>query len=406
MLKGEIIGRLSIMKEMNIKPNFSELARKYGVDRHTIAKYWKEGKRPVVQRDKKSYLDPYLDEIKEKIDVCTCTRTALFKYFQNKYGADIFKNYSTFIHFLNVNEIYVSPTKQKAKVRYETGPGDQLQVDWKENMKITLKNGEVLIYQLFVATFSYSRYHYFIYSKTKTTEDFLRCLIDVFYLAGGIPKRLLTDNMTAVVSLYNGSKKKHAIIKQFEKDIGMPIQLCKVKHPFTKGKVESANRFAQWFKPYDGELESEEDVIEMIQKVSKEINNEVNRTTGVPPVIAMAKEIEHLQPIPNKVLLNSYVKDIYTQTVPETLLVNYKGCGYSVSKKLIGKKVKIVPIDNKLYIYFNTELQCIHDITKSRFNYKETHYIEGLKDSMNDKSDEDIKKRAEENLRLMDKIGE
>ena len=38
-----LIGELSCLKMMNIKPNFSDLSRRYKIDRHTIAKYYREG---------------------------------------------------------------------------------------------------------------------------------------------------------------------------------------------------------------------------------------------------------------------------------------------------------------------------------------------------------------------------
>ena len=91
MIKNKFIGKIELMKNMNIKPNFSELARQYGVDRHTIAKYYHQEKRIPVKRNKESYLYPYLDEIKQKADLCRCTKKALFQYFQNKYGVEEFK---------------------------------------------------------------------------------------------------------------------------------------------------------------------------------------------------------------------------------------------------------------------------------------------------------------------------
>ena len=39
----KVIGVLSTMKDFNMKPNFSELERKYGIDRHTIKKYYENG---------------------------------------------------------------------------------------------------------------------------------------------------------------------------------------------------------------------------------------------------------------------------------------------------------------------------------------------------------------------------
>lgn len=224
MIKNKFIGKIELMKNMNIKPNFSELARQYGVDRHTIAKYYHQEKRIPVKRNKESYLYPYLDEIKQKADLCRCTKKALFQYFQNKYGVEEFKCYNTFTYFTRKHDICTSDHSENPKLRYETEPGDQLQADRKESIKMKLKDGTVIQFELFAATFSYSRYHFFLYSRSKTTEDFLRCLIDVLYTSGEMPKRILTDNMTAVVSINNGARRKHPIIKQFESDTEIHIQ--------------------------------------------------------------------------------------------------------------------------------------------------------------------------------------
>lgn len=42
-MERNIIGDLLILKQMNIKLNFSELAGIYDMDSHTVAKYWREG---------------------------------------------------------------------------------------------------------------------------------------------------------------------------------------------------------------------------------------------------------------------------------------------------------------------------------------------------------------------------
>lgn len=43
--------------------------------------------------------------------------------------------------------------------------------------------------------------HKFTYSKSKTKEDVFRCLIESFKYYGGVPKRLLTDNMSSIVNV-------------------------------------------------------------------------------------------------------------------------------------------------------------------------------------------------------------
>ena len=84
-----------------------------------------------------------------------------------------------------------------------------------------------------------------------------RCLIDSFKYYGGIPKTLLTDNMSCIVNTNTKSFSKE--FKQFAKDFNFKARKCKVKVPETKGKVESVNRFVSRLIPYNGEFVDEVD---------------------------------------------------------------------------------------------------------------------------------------------------
>jgi Mor family transcriptional regulator len=58
-----ILRDLSIFKLMNIKPNYSELARKYNVSRDTIRKYNNGYEGKLSRKPKPSVLDKYKEEI-------------------------------------------------------------------------------------------------------------------------------------------------------------------------------------------------------------------------------------------------------------------------------------------------------------------------------------------------------
>ena len=163
-----------------------------------------------------------------------------------------------------------------------------------------------------------------------------------------------------VVSITNGSKRKHQKIRAFEKDTGIKIKLCKARSPQTKGKDESANRFVSWLNAYDGEIKNEEQLIHLIKKINRPVNDTINQTTKMPLHALFEKEKEYLRTLPNKVMLDGYVDNIITQIVPPTLLITYNGSGYSVPTKFINKRVKLIPIENKLYVYFNTEFVTVH----------------------------------------------
>lgn len=404
VLEFNLLGALRILKDMKIKPNFSELQRQYNVDRHTIKKYFDNDGKVVKERTKrKSKYDIYKDEILDVLEDPVVTIQALYQYLIEKYP-DTSINYNGLKSYTMALGVKRRGNKITPHVRYETKPGEQLQVDWKEDIEMTSSLGEVFKFNIFTATLGYSRLHTFTYSKTRTTEDFLRCMIDTFNKIGGVPKHVKTDNMAAVVSVTNGYKKKHPIIKQFEKDSGVKINLCKSHTPQTKGKVESANRFLSWLLPYNNKFKDENELIEIINKINKGVNNAVNQTTNMPPIVLFKNEKEYLNPLPSKILLETYISNVETQVVPPTLLVRYKGNGYSVPKSYIGKRVKIIPVSNKLYVYFNTDLITTHEITTNKFNYHQQDYTEGLMDTIRN-SDRNINEIAVENLKLLSKIG-
>ena len=383
IVETNLLGELQMYRDMKIKPNFSSLERKYNVNRHTIKKYYVNG--GIVRKarkDKTSKYEKYKDEITQIMKEDSVTIMALYQYLAQKYEKDRI-NYNGLKHYTLKLGIKRKGIKEIPHIRYETLPGEQLQVDWKEDIEMISSLGEVFKFNVFGATLGYSREHVFIYSKTRTTEDFLRCMIDTFNRIGGLPQTIKTDNMSAVVSIKNGTKKKQQ----------------------TKGKVESANRFLNWLKPYNHKFKSEAELIEILNKITSQANNEVNQSTNLPPITLFKKEKEYLSPIPNRILLDNYVSTVETKTVPPTLLVPYKGNGYSVPKSYIGKRVKLLEIANKLYIYFNTELITIHELTKNKINYDVNHYTEALKHRLND-NNKNIDDMALNNLKLLSKIGD
>ena len=152
------------------------------------------------------------------------------------------------------------------------------------------------------------------------------------------------------------------------------------------------------------ETEPGEDIIGIIKKINIEVNNRTNSTTNMKPILLYMKEKEYLQPLPSNDVLEYYMNLSKAVKVQNTSLINYKGCEYSVPSKFINKTLKVKERDNKLYIYNNTELVVIHDISDKKINYKEDHYVEGLKKSMPNKTEEDIEKLAKKNLKLFDEI--
>lgn len=199
----QIKQELLIMKTLNIKPNYSELSRIYKIDRRTIKNYNNGYSKDNTIRIRKSKLDKFKDEIKEKLKLPGITITGLYQYLSE--DEDI-GTYSNFYKYIKKNSL--KPNKNnKVHLRYETEFGEQLQFDWKEDIKMISKHGELFEFNIFSSTLGASRLHVFIYSKYKTRLDVERCLVKTFQYIGGVSEETLTDNMSSIVD----AKRKNSI---------------------------------------------------------------------------------------------------------------------------------------------------------------------------------------------------
>lgn len=401
-LKGELI-RLDLS---GIKPNYSELSRIYGKDRRTIKKEHdainsKESKETYMNNKRTSMLDKHQSLIKEKMLIPGTNKKAVYMYIIMNVDNNI-GTYSNFRKYVSKYKDILIPKNNDVHLRFETEMGKQLQFDWKGPIKLVNKHGEEFMFYIFSSTLCASRLHVFIYSKFMTLESVERCLIETFEYINGVPKECLTDNMSSIVNY-----SQHEFVtefKTFAKDMGFTPKKCKVHSPETKGKDESCNRFMNWLYPYNGEFESEEDLINIIKKINSKINQEINQTTNMTPISLFGKEKEYLNPLPRKQVYEIYLDTMVPAKVSNGLLVYYKGSTYSVPAKYINQTVKLKEFDNTLYVYYNKDLITSHKISDKKINYNAEHYKEGIKASNSNLTDNQIEDMALKNLELLNEL--
>ena len=392
---------LLIMKTEGIKPNYAELARLHNCDYRTVKKYNNGYEGKPINRIKKSKLDKYKEDIKTKLELPGSTIKGTYEYFKS--NDETIGNYSNFYKYTKKKNLK-KKNNNKFHPRYETEFGKQLQFDWKEDIKMFNKYGEVFEFNIFSSTLGSSRLHVFIYSKYRTKIDVQRCLVKTFQYIGGLPEETLTDNMSSIVDTKKKEFYKDFI--SFSKDIGFIPKKCKPRHAYTKGKDESCNRFMSWLIPYNGEFETEEDLIKIIEEINLKVNKQINETIGVPPIMLFQKEKEYLKPLPNNKILNSYLYDTISVKVSNESLFYYKGSKYSVPIKFINHTLSLREESNKLYIYYNKDLITINDISDKYINYKEEHYNEGFMNILKNKTQDEINNIARRNLELINKLSE
>ena len=152
--------------------------------------------------------------------------------------------------------------------------------------------------------------------------------------------------------------------------------------------------------PYEGEFETEDGLVSILERINKKVCERVCDETGVPPVLLFQKEKEYLQPLPSEKIIGSYLSHDRQTTVRKDSMVTYMKRKYSVPAEYIGKPVRIKVSDGSLFVYYSTDLIATHRISDRRLNYQKDHYAQLLK-GCGIKAD-DIEMPAQKNLRQMD----
>lgn len=400
-MRKDIYERIQILKMDDIKPNFAELAKTWGCDYRTAKKYYyEESNKPPIRKKIPSKLDQFKEIINEKLKLC-CSYKSIYKFIQKK-G---YKGKYTILR--NYCDLYKTDQLKKATIRFETNPGLQAQVDWKETMTLHTKSGESITFNIFLILLGYSRLKYIRLTLDRSQDTVFKSLIYAFKYFNGVPKEIIFDNMKTVVD-HAKSNYSNAVLNQsfyqFSRDLGFEVWTCRPFRPQTKGKVEALARTMDRLEPYDYEFDSFDELEKIVQILNEDLNNEISQATGEKPFDRFNKEKEYLRSLPNNDIVHPYIniKDI-TRIVSKESLVTYDNKKYSVDPQYIGKTVSISISDDTLHIYFNKSLIQTHIITKKTITYAQDDYINILKsDAMKSASQEDIEKVANHNLAIYD----
>jgi transposase len=190
-------------------------------------------------------------------------------------------------------------------VRFETAPGEQLQVDWVEFRKGTNP------LHAFCATLGYSRASYVEFVTDMKVQTLVACHERAFEAFGGVPRRVLYDNMKTVVlerdSHGEGQHRYHGGFLDYAKHCGFVIKLCRPYRAKTKGKVERFNGYLRrsFYVPLASRLKQaglQIDVvtanIEVARWLEDIANERVHGTTAVRPSVRLRQERACLQALP------------------------------------------------------------------------------------------------------------
>ena len=264
---------MPLMKEGVLKLNKSKIARELDVDRRTVDKYL-NGFHKAKHRSRTSPIDAYYDLIEDLLSKSSeqvfFYKKVLWQYLKDNHGLECAEStfrawilrHSEFASYFDgsrnrtVNSETRGVSSHRSRVLHlESEPGEEAQLDWKEDMNFKLKNGETIHINVFSLVYSYSRFKVFYLSLSRKRDVLLHLLDQAFETAGGVPKALKTDNMKTVMDEPRTARSKgkvNARFEQFAKDYGFETKPCTAGHPWSKGKVENPMKALDELFAYNG----------------------------------------------------------------------------------------------------------------------------------------------------------
>lgn len=233
--------------------------------------------------------------------------------------------------------------------RFETGPGQQAQMDWAVYTLDFAQEGRRKV-NLFSYVLGYSRRQYIHFTASQDLETTLREHVRAFEHLQGCAVTCLYDNMKVVVARYeDGEPIYNTRFLAFATHYGFRPVACRPRRPQTKGKVERPFLFIEKNLLSGREFRSLEHLNEVTAWWLAEVADvRVHRQTQRRPVDMHVEELPHLIPLPERPY---EVAEVVYRTVDAEGFVSYGQNRYSVPWHYIGQALTLRITDEEVTVY-------------------------------------------------------
>ena len=331
-----------------------EIAKAAGCSRKTVSKYIAN---PQVKSEKRKArplkLAPYHDYIRELISKHPKLKApVVLRQIQHR-GFD--GEITILRDFLR--KIRGKSSTRQAYCRFESEPGQQIQVDWGHFGTITYENTKRKLYGLAVIE-SHSRMLFVSFTHSQKQEALHQCLFDAFKYFGGTPRELLVDNMITAVTERTGSLVRfNDRFLEFLLSFGINPVACNIRSPNEKGKIERSIHYIRHnFMPlreFDTLKELQSQVLDWLNNIA---NTRTHSTTGQVPVKRLQRDC--LKKLPD---IEHDYREVHSLYVHKDFAVRFDHNTYTVPVWTIGKTAVLKADQEKVWIYYKTRCIAVHN---------------------------------------------
>jgi transposase len=214
--------------------NASQIAQEVVLDRRTVA-YWltQDHFHPRKSRPHVSKLDPFKPDIVRLLARYPYSAAQVFQRLREQGFAGSYELVQAYVRL-------VRPKRQPAFLTLAFAPGECAQVDWGAFGTVPVGQTHRQL-SFFVMVLCYSRMLYVEFTVSQTMEHFLACHQHAFEFFGGIPHKVMVDNLKSAVlkRTVGDAPVLNPKYLDFATYHGFTISPCHVGKGNEKGRVEN-----------------------------------------------------------------------------------------------------------------------------------------------------------------------
>jgi transposase len=310
------------------------VARRFGVH-HSVVRRALRDDLPQVKPRPPSALDPFKPFIIQRLTQWPeLTATRLFDEVRAR-------GYRRSIAQLRRYVAQVrTPRSRKVYLRVEVMPGEQAQVDWGSFGQLRI-GSSLRPLSVFSMVLSWSRALFLDFALDQRMDTFLRMHRRALEFFGGVPRKILYDNLKSVVLHHVGATVQfNPQFLHFAGHYLFEPVAAPVRYPEAKGRVESSIKYIRHSFFYSRTFASLEDLrAQAARWRDQSANQRLHATTRERPADRLLVERARLRPLPARPFDTDLV--LFPVIINKEARVRLDTNTYSVPPELVGKTAQL-----------------------------------------------------------------
>jgi len=330
-----------------------KIARTLRISRPTVRRYLDNPQPVRPKTSRSSKLDPYRERIQELLekDPAACATVILQRLQLEGFDGKItiLRDY--------LRRLRGQQRQPEPFIRFESRPGQQMQIDWGHFGSLTYGESVRKLYALAVIE-SYSRAAYVEFTHSQNQACLHQALLNAFTYFGGTPQEVVVDNMvSAVTERWGALIRFNDAFLDFLRVFHIAPIACNRAAPHEKGKIENVIKYLrQNFWPLRTFTDLGDVNSQLRQWLATVANVRIHQGTGKRPRERLAEVV--LRPLPD---LLPDCRQTEQLKVYNDFAVRFDANAYTTPPWAIGKKVTLKADQNQVAIYYQEKMIAIHN---------------------------------------------